>query len=518
MQKFTLFLKKLVSRLFSRVVLTGLLLVVQLLAFPLLLNVLAEYAVWLQAACLVLSVLMCLAVVRTDRTAPEFKIGWLLIFIIMPVPGGILYLLWGDKRPAFLLRRKLNRSGARLRPLLRQAPEPPARLAERNPRAAETARYVADYGPYPVFGHTESAFYPSGEAMYGDLLDALEHAQRFIFIEFFIIGQGEMWESVHEILKRKALQGVDVRVIYDDVGSVSVLPIRYWRKLEAEGIHSLPFNPFVPVLNLVMNNRDHRKIVVVDGVTAFSGGLNLADEYINRKERFGYWCDHGIRLKGDAAWSFTVMFLQVWNASRPTDAEFDRFRPQPQALEAVREDGLVQPFADSPLDHESVAVNVYLELINQAQHTLYITTPYLILSSDIQTALCLAAKRGVDVRIYTPGIPDKKMAFQLTRSYFPALIAAGVRIYSYTPGFLHAKTWLVDGRVGAVGSINLDYRSLYLHFECSTLLYGTSTLKDVAAAFEQIERDSRLLSLKDCRNGFLGSMLSAFLRLLAPLF
>ena len=270
------------------------------------------------------------------------------------------------------------------------------------------------------------------------------------------------------------------------------------------------------MLNLVMNNRDHRKILVIDGKVAFTGGINLADEYINEKVRFGYWRDTGVRLRGPAAWSFTTMFLEFWAANRPKTDERAVPRPVFPAGERAG-DCLVQPFCDSPVDDECIAKNVYLELINQAERELLITTPYLIADSDLITALKLAAKRGVDVRIYTPGIPDKPTVYQLTRSYFATLIRAGIKIFTFTPGFLHSKTWLCDGRIGAVGSINLDYRSLYLHFECSTLLYGGQVLEEIRADMMDLESQCREVALRDCRTSWLGTLVSAALRLVAPL-
>jgi len=255
----------------------------------------------------------------------------------------------------------------------------------------------------------------------------------------------------------------------------------------------------------------------VDGKTAFTGGFNLADEYINQKERFGYWCDTGVRLQGPAAWSFATIFLELWASQRPDDPGLDAYREEQPFPAEEPTIGLVQPYSDSPVDDENVSKNVYLDLITQAQETLWITTPYLILDNATMTALRLAAKRGVDVRIYTPGIPDKKMVYQLTCSYFEPLIRSGVKIYTFTPGFLHAKTWLVDGRIAVVGSINLDYRSLYLHFECAALLYGCAALADVGEFMMQLEKQSHQVELKECRTSAPGLMVSALLRLLAPL-
>ena len=336
-------------------------------------------------------------------------------------------------------------------------------------------------------------------------------------MEYFIVEEGRMWNSILEILEEKARAGLDVRFLYDDLGTVSLLPPGYDRKLEAKGIRCMAFNPFIPLWSLVMNNRDHRKITVIDGHTAFSGGVNLADEYINEKERFGHWKDTGFMLKGEAVWNYTVMFLQMWNAFRRTDAGYDAFRPECFHPEPFSSDGFVQPYGDSPLDEEIAAENVYLNILNQARDYVYIFTPYLIIDHEMDTALCLAAKRGVDVRIVTPGIPDKKVIFQLTRSYYPSLLRAGVRIYEYAPGFLHAKSYVCDDETAVVGTINMDYRSLYLHFECGTLFYRNSIVADVKEDYLRTLEKCREIGLKDTRQGFFGSLFCAVLRVLAPL-
>ena len=507
--------RKILSLVFSRLVVTGILLLVQFVWLFVLFFRLSEYAAWINGVGLALSVLMCLALIRQDSTVPEFKISWLILFTVMPVQGGLLYLLWGDKRPAIRLRHRLERAEAQLVPLRTADPAAQELLEHRDPRAAQTARYVRDFAPGPVFDGTAVRYYPSGEAMFADMLPALQSAQKSIYVESFIIGMGEMWGQIHEILRRKAAQGLDVRVCYDDAGCLSLLPHNYDETLRAEGIRAFSFNRCVPLLNLVMNNRDHRKIMVIDGRIAFTGGVNLADEYINKLVRFGYWKDSGVRLEGPAAGSFANIFLAFWKAHYPQEPlDLEAALPPVAPLPT---DCLVQPFADSPVDRESVAKNVYLELINQAQKRLYICTPYLILDNDLITALGLAAKRGVEVKIFTPGVPDKPTIYLMTRSYFPALLRAGVHIYTYTPGFLHAKTWLCDDRVAAVGTVNLDYRSLYLHFECSALLYGGKVLEDILADMQSIEKESAPVALEDCRPGFLGTLHSAVLRLVAPL-
>lgn len=510
-----LMLRRVLNLVFSRIVVTGVLLLLQAFWLFALLYWLADYAKWFGGVGVAMSIIMCLALIRQDSTVPEFKISWMILFAVMPVQGGILYLLWGNKRPALGLRHRLERAEDAMAPARKDDPDAAAALQRQDPRAALTARYLHDYGPMPVCGGTAAKYYPDGQSMFADMLPALQGAQNSIYVESFIIGMGEMWGQIHEILRRKAAAGLDVRVIYDDAGCLSLLPHNYAEMMRADGIRAFSFNRCVPVLNLVMNNRDHRKIMVIDGQIAFTGGVNLADEYINKIVRFGYWKDSGVRLDGPGAASLANIFLTFWKAKYP-DEDLDAGCDLPAAV-PVETDCLVQPFADTPVDREAVAKNVYLELINQAQKRLYICTPYLILDNDLLSCLRLAAKRGVDVRIYTPGVPDKPTIYQLTRSYFPHLLRAGVKIYSYTPGFLHAKTWLVDDRIAAVGTVNLDYRSLYLHFENSVLLYGGAVLDDVRRDLAEIEKESAAVTLADCRTGFFGTLYSAVLRLVAPL-
>ena len=509
-------LRRVLNLVFSRIVVTGVLLLLQAFwLFALFYWLGADYAKWFGGVGVAMSIIMCLALIRQDSTVPEFKISWMILFAVMPVQGGILYLLWGNKRPALGLRHRLERAEDAMAPARKDDPDAMAALQRQDPRAALTARYLHDYGPMPVCGGTAAKYYPDGQSMFADMLPALQGAQHSIYVESFIIGMGEMWGQIHEILRRKAAAGLDVRVIYDDAGCLSLLPHNYAEMMRADGIRAFSFNRCVPVLNLVMNNRDHRKIMVIDGQIAFTGGVNLADEYINKIVRFGYWKDSGVRLDGPGAASLANIFLTFWKAKYP-DEDLDAGCDLPAAV-PVETDCLVQPFADTPVDREAVAKNVYLELINQAQKRLYICTPYLILDNDLLSCLRLAAKRGVDVRIYTPGVPDKPTIYQLTRSYFPHLLRAGVKIYSYTPGFLHAKTWLVDDRIAAVGTVNLDYRSLYLHFENSVLLYGGAVLDDVRRDLAEIEKESAAVTLADCRTGFFGTLYSAVLRLVAPL-
>ena len=468
--------------------------------------------VWLNGLLKALSVCIVLYLVRKDENS-AYKIGWIVLIGLLPLLGGALYLAFGNKAPAKGLRTRMQKvERAHTADLAPQ--EDQTDTLERS--AKNLSRYVEKYGPYPAWKHTDAEYFPSGEAMYPKLLADLERAEKFIFLEFFIVKTGIMWDGVETILKRKAAAGVDVRLIYDDFGSLLGLPTDFVVRMERSRIRCIPFNPVVPLVSLVMNHRDHRKIVVVDGNTAYTGGVNLADEYINEEERFGYWKDAALRTEGAAVWNFTVMFLDHWNAFRPSEEDYAPFMPQAESLSA-QSDGVIQPYGDSPLDEEALAETVYLNIINQAQRYVYIYTPYFAVGETMLEALKAAAKRGVDVRLVLPGIPDKKLIFRLTRSYYVPLLRAGVRIYEFTPGFLHAKCYVSDDRAAVVGSINMDYRSLFLHFECGALLLYNS---QVIALRDDVLRtlpECREVQLADCRTSLAGTLLDSVLRLLSPL-
>ena len=475
-----------------------------------------DYSTAIQVCTSVLAFLITLRIYGLHINS-AYKISWIILILLFPVFGLTIYLLFGRAGAVSVMRNRFNSNLALLRsyhaPLLaqRRALPYPDRTARNH------AHYLQTRAGYPAYDNTDVTFYGDTCAALEAQKEALRSAEHFIFMEYHAIEDASAWQELEDILAERAAHGVEVRVFYDDVGSIGFITSAFVKKLESRGIQCRQFNPVIPILNVFMNNRDHRKIMVVDGRIAYTGGVNLADEYINKVTRFGHWKDSGVRLEGPAARSYANVFLTFWRAHFPDETlDYDKLLPQVAPV-APTGGTLVQPFADSPVDREVVAKNVYLEFINQARHSLRICTPYLILDNDLLTCLSLAAKRGVDVRIYTPGVPDKKTIYQLSRSYFPHLLKAGVKIYSYTPGFLHAKTWLIDDRAAAVGTVNLDYRSLYLHFENSTVLYGGEVLADIRRDLDGIESVSRRLGPDDCRNGFLGNMLSACLRLVAPL-
>jgi cardiolipin synthase A/B len=508
---------KLLKIINSRIFITSVLLLIQLTWFILFLIRLTNYSVWISTAFSILSVLIVLYIIGKDENA-SYKIAWIILIMALPLFGGFFYLFFGNKRPSKGMRIRLSKEHQKSAKLLDRNYSIMEEIGNINERALGTIRYLQEKNYYLVYKNTKTTYYSLGEFMHKDMLSEIEKARHFIFLEYFIIEEGIMWDSILETLTKKVAEGVDVRMIYDDMGSLFMLPNDFEKQMEKRGIKCMAFNKFRPILSLVMNNRDHRKILVIDGHTAFNGGINLADEYINEKKKYGHWKDTGIRLKGDAVWSFTLMFLEMWNAFKRTNDIFENFKPSTDYLQGFKCDGYVQPFSDSPVDDETIGQNVYIELLSQAKRYVYIFTPYLIIDNEMKSALCMAARRGVDVRIVTPGIPDKKLVYRLTRSNYASLLKAGVRIYEYTPGFLHAKSYVCDDEFAVVGTINMDYRSLYLHFECGTLLYKTKAVMDLKQDSIETILKSKEVRLSDYKHGFFRSLFDAVLRMFAPIF
>lgn len=509
-------MKRIGKLLKSRLVMVGLAILLQLIWSVFFLQRLTSYSVWINFTFRFISVCVLLVLIRKDENS-AYKIAWIILVMALPLFGGILYLMMGDKKPSKKLAVRMALVKNEMSETLSQNEWVLREIQNQDPYAAGIVRYLGEFGPYPVWKNTSVTYYPIGEEMFAAMLEDLKAAEHYIFLEYFIIQEGVMWNTILEILERKVKEGVDVRLIYDDMGCVSLLPAHYDRQMEEKGIKCMAFNRFVPFLSLVMNNRDHRKIMVIDGHTAYSGGINLADEYINQKVRFGHWKDTGVRLHGDAVFNFTLMFMEVWNAFRAPDLDYEKFRPRVWHEEPFASDGYVIPYADTPLDNEELGENVYINILNQAKDYVYIATPYLLISDEMENALTLAAKRGVDVRILMPGIPDKPTVFFMAKSYYPPLLKAGVQIYEYTPGFVHAKSYVCDDRIATVGTINMDFRSLYLHFECGTYLYGCGAVMDVKKDMEDCFPKCHQVTLGDCRQGLLGNMVTSVLRVLAPL-
>ena len=386
--------KQISQFIFRRVVIVALLLIAQVATMVVFQVHFSSYSSWFYFASVLASLLAVFAIL-TSRANPAYKIAWIILVMGLPLFGGILYLLIGNKKPSKNLAVHMAEVKGEMSEELVQNEQVLKEIEEHAPDAAGNIRYLGEYGPYPVWKNTQVKYYPVGEAMFADMLQDLEKAEHYIFLEYYIIEEGIMWNSMLEILERKVQEGVDVRLIYDDVGCVSKLPYQYARRMEAKGIKCMAFNRFVPFLSVVMNNRDHRKILVIDGHTAYNGGINLADEYINEKVRFGHWKDTGVRIHGEAVYSFTLMFLEMWNAFRDPDLDYSLFRPRRWHADPFESDGYVVPYADTPLDNEELGENVYINILNQAKDYVYIATPYLLISDEMENALCLAAKRGI---------------------------------------------------------------------------------------------------------------------------
>lgn len=507
-------MNRLLKLLTHRVFRVGVSISVQLGAILLMLLRFNEYYHQFNWICMALSVLIVICIVG-DRSNPAYKIAWIIPIMLFPIFGWLLYLLFGGNRLSRRTRKKMQSIDHVMQSELKDACGTEDLRKAAGEDAGNMARYIEKVAHCPVYSNTCTEYFPSGELMFESILTELQKAEKYIFLEFFIIEPGEMWNSILAVLEKKAREGVEVRVLYDDIGCMFTLPRDYARALRKKGIQCSVFNRFRPVLSVRMNNRDHRKILVVDGKVAYTGGVNLADEYINEKERFGDWKDTGILLRGDAAWSLTVMFLNMWDFATGKKEEFYPFHPEHIRYETA---GFVQPYADSPLDDEPLGETVYLNLINKAKRYVYLTTPYLIVDHATSMALCSAAKAGVDVRIMTPHIPDKKIIFELTRAHYPQLLQAGVQIYEYTPGFIHAKVFAVDDRFGTVGTVNMDYRSMYLHFENGVVLYDTPSVLDIRRDFLTTQEMSHQVTLEECRNISLRRrFLRALLRVFAPL-
>ena len=461
----------------------------------------------------ILSLAVCLYIIsRRDKGA--FKLSWVFTIMMFPLFGGLFYLIF----KAQSVSRKLAdiRTMSHEKVLISSDNSDLALqvLGEVAPEHVPVARYLKDTACFALYSNSDAEYLSPGESFYEKLLTELEKAEKYIFLEFFIIQEGKMWGSILEILKRKAAQGVKVRLIYDDVGCFLKLPAGYAGSLREMGIETVVFNPFRPVLTSLQNNRDHRKIAVIDGKTAFTGGVNLADEYINAVERFGHWKDAGVMVKGAAAWSFTLMFLQMWQLCSRTDEDYEQYRPESQQAYS---DGFMQPWADSPIDRENVGEHVYLHMINRAKKYIYINTPYLIVDDSMVSALILAAKSGVDVRIVTPHKWDKRLVHMTTRSYYRELIDGGVKIYEYARGFIHSKTFLCDDECANIGTMNLDFRSLYLHYECGLWLYGSRAVGQLKEDYLNTLKQCRQIGAEDCRSGLITTLFQEILRLFAPL-
>ncbi len=469
---------------------------------------------WLWVGMYLLTMGTALHIISND-TDPAYKMGWMSAAMCLPVVGCLFYIILGGNRLSKRLRRKMGSMQQTLDENLSQDAEMYHWLENKEPDAALQSNYLTQEAGCPGYTHTETEYFSLGDHCFPRMCEEIRKARRYIFVEYFIIEKGHMWDTLLELLAQKAAEGVDVRLIYDDFGCITRLPYNYRQAMEHIGIQCEVFNPFVPVLSSRLNNRDHRKFLIIDGVTAFTGGINLADEYININAPYGHWKDAAILVRGRAAWSMTVMFLSMWEYQRNRREDVERYRPEP--VEVVSQ-GFIQPYTDNPLDGEPVGERVYLNLINRAHKYVRIMTPYLVINAEMSTALVTAAKSGVEISIITPHIPDKWYVHALTRAHYDKLVAAGVHIYEYTPGFIHSKVFCVDGIYATVGTVNLDFRSLYLHFEDGIWMFKASCIEAIERDFDETLPQCQAIRLEDCTNlPWYRRLGRSVLRLLAPL-
>ncbi|MGL4741761.1 MAG: cardiolipin synthase [Sarcina sp.] len=510
-------MRKILKFLFNRIAIVGFLILLQLFVLMYAIWELSESFIYLYVFFIALSIIVVIYIVsRNDN--PSFKLAWTIPVLTVPVFGGLFYLIFGGNKTSKRFKRKIEQAYKKHESLLQDNTSIISSVALEDKIAANQMRYIDEFAKYPPYEKTKTEYLNIGEVFFEKLLEELKKAEKYIFLEYFIITAGYMWDEILKILELKVAEGVEVRVMYDDMGCLRTLPYKYDELLRSKGIKCVVFNPFLPLLSLRMNNRDHRKIAIIDGHTGFTGGINLADEYINKTVKFGHWKDSAIYLKGEAVWSLTLMFLQAWNFDNPDAEDYTVFKPYIHLHEDIKSDGIIQPYGDSPLDGEIVGENVYLNIINKATDYIYITTPYLIVDNELVTALILAAKNGVDVRVITPHMQDKWYAHIMTRSYYNYLIDGGVKIYEYTPGFMHAKNFVADDKIATVGTINMDYRSLYLHFECGVFLYKNSSIKDIKSDFIETMNKSQMITLDECNKvKWSNRIVRSIMRVFAPL-
>lgn len=506
---------KFLKILFSRFFLVAVTIIAELLLLFFAAYSFNEYFVWLKVVSMLLGIFVVISLMYKKQNA-EYKIPWIVVILVMPYTGLLLYIMFGNP--------KLNRKKTKYIKQIAEKCKKVTIVSEKEDEELKAMlgeyygmeKYLRATSYMRGFVDSKAAFLKTGSEFFNDLLKELEKAQNFIFLEYFTIDNGFIWNNIHRILKEKAAAGVEVKMIYDDMGTIGKLKANYYKKLQAEGIKCYKFNRFTPILTAVYNNRDHRKIAVIDGKVAYTGGINLADEYANIINPHGIWKDTAIKVEGKAVYAFTLMFLQMYVSNNKTDEDNSKYF---DVEYKEFKDGYIHPFGCGPLPYysEKVGEGSFLNLISMAKKSVYITTPYLIVDHTMLLALKNAAFRGVDVRIITPHIPDKKAIFNMTRSNYKPLMEAGVKIYQYTPGFIHSKQILVDEEIAIVGTINLDFRSLVHHFENGVLLYKNACIKDIKADFDELIRTSELVTNQNFKMSKFSQVMNALLSLISTM-
>ena len=505
--------KKFFKMVFSRAGIFVILILVQMLIFLGIPYYLKEYATFIYSVMSLMEIIVLVYIINTEGN-PAFKLSWILCVMAVPVVGTIFYIYVHLQLETRFVQNRLAALRMETEPYMDQDQKITDALWEGKSANAQLSYYLSHQLGFPTYRNTEAEYFPVGEAKFASMIKELEKAEKFIFMEYFIVEEGIMWNTILEILKRKA---VEVRFMYDGMCAFDLLPYSYPKKLQKYGINCKMSNKIRPFVSTIQNNRDHRKICVIDGQVGYVGGVNLADEYINEKERFGHWKDTAVLLRGDAVQSLTMIFLQMWDVDMRGVEPYGKYLTK-KADTLNEKLGYVIPYADSPFDHENVGEEVYFHILNHAKKYVHIMTPYLILDNEMLTTLIRAAKSGIEVIIIMPHIPDKWYAFAVAKTYYKELIEGGVQIYEYTPGFVHAKIFVSDDDTATVGSINLDFRSLYLHFENGVFIYDNPEVQKVEEDFQNTLAKCHKVTVTEVRNrGILMKTAGQVLRLVAPL-
>ncbi len=509
-------IEKFFKLIFGRTVIAIIALAIQILIFYISYKFCEEYIGYIFTGFSLLSAAIVIFILNSKQN-PAFKIAWIIPVLVFPFFGVTMYLFLKAQQTPKRINKRIKSIEENMGPYLKQDEDILSEVDKESRRIYNLARYMNNAGNFPVYKNTDVEYFPVGEAKFNRLVEELKKAEKYIFMEYYIIAKSKMWNTILEILEEKVKAGVEVRVMYDGMCSIKMLPWSFPLSLEAKGIKCKVFSPLFPVISTYQNNRDHRKIVVIDGKVAFTGGINIGDEYINEYERFGHWKDTSIMLKGDAVKTFVLLFLQMWNLDEKKLEDYTKYILDDK-IETSDNESYVIPYGENPYDEYNIAEQVYIDMINTAKKYVHIMTPYLILDNEMITTLKYAAKRGVETIIIMPHIPDKMYAYLLARTYYEELLEAGVKIYEYTPGFVHAKVVITDDEESVVGTINMDYRSLYLNFECAVYMYKNKVIQEIEDDFKLTLNECEEVTLKDQRNyNIFKKIAGQILRLFAPL-
>lgn len=490
----------------TRFIVCGILIVLQILLTCALESVLEEWFIYARTISILFYIVVMIYMLNKDEPAAH-KLTWTVVLGLFPIPGALIYCMFGNPQQTRRAKKRFNRVNKEASLYLKPDPLLAEKQSKSSHEGASLSKYIQNVCCIPPYDNTDSKYYPSGEAFFDALLEDIRKAERYIFMEYFIITPGKVWNKLHDSLVDRAMNGVEVYIMYDDIGSMKKTPSHFDAELRKEGINAYKFNRISPLPTTLHNNRDHRKITVIDGKVAFTGGVNIADEYANIEKPYGKWKDSALRIEGAAVDGFVFMFTQLYNMFTPEPLDPAEFL---SVHTPEHNDGYIQPYGDGPrpMYKDYIGKNLYLGIIYSAKKYLYIATPYLITGYEVEEALIFAAKRGVDVRIITPHIPDKKTVFTMTRSAYAKLIDGGVKIYEYAPGFIHSKIVIADDELGIIGTVNFDYRSFVHHYECGALICKAACLKDIKEDYIKTVYNDGIMQTPDSAKLTLGEKIT----------